>query len=809
MRGALPTWLGTCNAGLRRAGVVVAAVLLASGMAVSVTQDAAAQPQPSIDQVQATINTLTGEFNKANQQYDQVEEQLSTANARLEQLDKQLARDDAQYEASRKLVVQIADSTYEDSGATSLAGLLTAGDPSQVLSDASLVQEITGNRNLETEAFLADATQLSSVRQEQQRTEEGIAQLAAQRKNSKNHISSLLAKENSILNSLTGAELEQVQQGTVNGGGGITNATYTGPTGTQADTAVAFVFKQLGCPYDYGATGPCSIGFDCSGLMMEAWAAAGVTIPRDTYEQWAALPHISESELEPGDLLYYNGIGHVAMYVGDGMIIDAPSAGQPVREISMDTAWYADSFDGAARPLSAGECSSTVARGQGLASTLTGDMRRTLIVTNDFPPRRGGIQSFVHELALRLDPERLTVYAPKWEGDAVFDAAAPFEVVRHPTSLMIGGPSVRRRAAGLARSRKAEVAIFGASAPLGLIAPVLRKAGVKRAIAITHGHEAGWAALPVARQALRQIGERTDVMTYLGEYFRSRVAGALTPQAAARMARLHPGVDAGAFRPDPAARQAIRDRYGLADRPVVVCVSRLVARKGQDTLLRAWPTVLRQVPGAALLIVGGGPYAKPLHQLAARTGLTVSIHSGGRLPRVGDQGGPIAAAARPSVFFTGPVPQDELPAHYAAGDVFSMPCRTRRGGLDVEGLGIVYLEASATGLPVVGGDSGGAPDAIVEGETGYVVGGRDVAALEQRLISLLRDPVGAKAMGEKGRAWVERDWNWDLIAMRLRALIEADDGLAGPGRTAPEAGRCPFTDRKENSEPYTLTRAYC
>jgi cell wall-associated NlpC family hydrolase len=141
-----------------------------------------------------------------------------------------------------------------------------------------------------------------------------------------------------------------VEQGTVNGGGGTTHSTYTGPTGSQADTAVANVFKQLGCPYSYGSTGPCSVGFDCSGLMMEAWAAAGITIPRDTYSQWAALPHISESAIQPGDLLYYNGIGHVAMYVGGGMIIDAPSAGQPVRELSMSTAWYADSFDGAARP---------------------------------------------------------------------------------------------------------------------------------------------------------------------------------------------------------------------------------------------------------------------------------------------------------------------------------------------------------------------------------------------------------------------------------------------------------------------------
>jgi cell wall-associated NlpC family hydrolase len=330
--------------------VLGAAVLLAGGLAAAVTQVAGAAPQPSIDQVRTTINTLTGEFNKANQQYDQVEEQLTTASARLKQVDKQLARDQAEYKAARKLVVQIADATYEDSNSTSLAGLLTSSNPNQVLAEASLITQVTGTRNLETEAFLADATQVSSVQQEQQHTEQGIAQLASQRKSSKDHIASLLTKQNSILNSLTNTELAAVQQGTVNSGGGTTSAVYAGPTGSQADTAVGFVFKQLGCPYSYGSTGPCSGGFDCSGLVMSAWAAAGITIPRDTYEQWAALPHVSTSDLQPGDLLFYNGIGHVAMYVGGGKIIDAPTEGEPVREIPMDTAWYADSLDGAARP---------------------------------------------------------------------------------------------------------------------------------------------------------------------------------------------------------------------------------------------------------------------------------------------------------------------------------------------------------------------------------------------------------------------------------------------------------------------------
>jgi peptidoglycan DL-endopeptidase CwlO len=350
MRVTLRTRLDTGVRGSRRLVAAGAAVLLAGGLAVAVTEAAGAQPQPSISQVQATINSLTGQFNKANQQYDQAEEQLTAAKARLTQVNKQLDREQASYQAARKLVVQIADSDYEDSGATSLAGLLTSSDPSEVLAQASLILQVAGTRNMETQAFLADATQLSAIQQEQQRTEEGIAQLAAQMGTTKNHIATLLSKQKSILSSLTGTELAAVQQGTVGSGGGITNAVYAGPTGTQADTAVAFVFKQLGCPYVYGGTGPCADGFDCSGLVMKAWAAAGISIPRDTYSQWAALPHIAESAIQPGDLLYYDGIGHVAMYVGNGMIIDAPSQGQPVRELPMNDSWYASNFDGAARP---------------------------------------------------------------------------------------------------------------------------------------------------------------------------------------------------------------------------------------------------------------------------------------------------------------------------------------------------------------------------------------------------------------------------------------------------------------------------
>jgi phosphatidyl-myo-inositol dimannoside synthase len=371
-------------------------------------------------------------------------------------------------------------------------------------------------------------------------------------------------------------------------------------------------------------------------------------------------------------------------------------------------------------------------------------VRRTLIVTNDFPPRQGGIQSFVHALATGLPPDTVTVYAPAWKGAAEFDARQPFPVIRHPTSLMLPVPSVSRRAAAIAREHGCDAVLFGAAAPLGLITPALRRAGVSRAVALTHGHEAGWAALPGARALLRRIGDEVDVVTYLGEYFRVRLARALSPAATRRMVRLAPGVDVTFFRPG-AGGAAVRERLGLVGSPVVACVSRMVPRKGQDTLIKAWPSVRAQVSDAVLLLVGDGPYAPELKRLAQR--LSVSD----------------------SVVFTGPVPWADLPSYYDAADVFAMPCRTRRRGLDVEGLGIVYLEASATGLPVIGGDSGGAPDAILDGESGYVV--HDVPSTAGRLVELLRDPARAKAMGDKGLAWVDQEWREELPAARLATIL--------------------------------------
>jgi phosphatidylinositol alpha-1,6-mannosyltransferase len=376
-------------------------------------------------------------------------------------------------------------------------------------------------------------------------------------------------------------------------------------------------------------------------------------------------------------------------------------------------------------------------------------MGRTLLITNDFPPRPGGIQQFVHNLAVRRPAGSLVVYASTWKGAQKFDTEQPFEVVREDTGMLLPTSGVARRAAELARAHDCDTVWFGAAAPLGLLAAGLRRrAGVTRAVGLTHGHEIGWAALPGARHLLRRIARGTDVLTYLGDYQRVRLDKAL--HGLTDLRRLAPGVDVDAFHPGVDG-SAVRARWGLSDRPVIVCVSRLVPRKGQDMLIRALPAIRRRVPGAALLLGSGGPDRQRLERLAREQGV------------------------ESDVVFTGSVPWAELPALFAAGDVYAMPCRTRAAGLDVEGLGIVYLEASATGKPVVGGDSGGAPDAVREGETGYVVGGRDLAALTQRLVELLSDPVKAKAMGAAGREWVEREWRWETQAARLGKLLDMSE----------------------------------
>jgi phosphatidylinositol alpha-1,6-mannosyltransferase len=345
-----------------------------------------------------------------------------------------------------------------------------------------------------------------------------------------------------------------------------------------------------------------------------------------------------------------------------------------------------------------------------------------------------------------LPPEEIVVYASNYEGAADFDAGQPFRVVRHPTGLLLPTPGARTRITALAVEHRTDAVWFGAAAPLALLAPSLRAAGVSRIVASTHGHEVGWAQLPGARSLMRRIAADVDVLTYLGEYTRRRLERVVRGRT--ELAHLPPGVDVDAFRPDVSGID-IRRRHSIAvDSAVVVCVSRLVPRKGQDALIDAWPAVTEAVPGARLMIVGRGPYDKAL-----RTRVRKRAVSG-------------------SVIFTGGVPSDELPAHFAAGDVFAMPCRTRRRGLDVEGLGIVYLEAGAAGRPVVAGDSGGAPEAVRAGETGFVVDGRDLTQVTQVIVTLLTDSDLRRRMGSAGRAWVEANWRWSTVAATLDALLQ-------------------------------------
>ena len=377
-------------------------------------------------------------------------------------------------------------------------------------------------------------------------------------------------------------------------------------------------------------------------------------------------------------------------------------------------------------------------------------MSRVLLVTNDFPPRRGGIQSYLVELVSRLattGEHTLTVYAPQWKDAETFDArTAGYHVVRHPGTLMLPGAGVDIRMRRLIAEHGIDTVWFGAAAPLGLLAHRARQAGATRVLASTHGHEVGWSMLPVARSVLRRIGEDSDVVTFVSRYTRARFASAFGPHAA--LEHLPPGVDTDRFRPDPASRAELRTRFGLGQRPTVVCLSRLVPRKGQDMLIRALPSIRQRVNGAALVIAGGGPYLAALRRLADRFG--VSDH----------------------VTFTGGVPAADLPAYHAMADVFAMPCRTRGAGLDVEGLGIVFLEASATGVPVIAGSSGGAPETVRHNKTGMVVDGRSVNQVADAVSELLADPDRAAAMGAAGRDWVTAQWRWDDLAGRLADLIQ-------------------------------------
>jgi phosphatidylinositol alpha-1,6-mannosyltransferase len=379
---------------------------------------------------------------------------------------------------------------------------------------------------------------------------------------------------------------------------------------------------------------------------------------------------------------------------------------------------------------------------------------RVLVVTNDFPPRIGGIENFVWSLCRSLEPSDVVVYASTTASSDSFDARAPFPVVRDPSTVLLPTPAVARRVGRVLRAHECDTVVFGAAAPLGLLARGLRRAGADRTIAATHGHETWWARTPGARRLLRRIGDDNDVLTYVSEYCREQVAHALTPAAAERMQRLSPGVDLDRFRPGLDG-SSWRRRWGIGpDQRVVLSASRLARRKGHDVLLDAWGAVSTACPDAVLVIAGDGPMRRTLERKARRLRLrgTVRVVPG--------------------------APWAEMPARYAAADVFAMPCRTRRGGLEPEALGIAFLEASACGLPIVVGRSGGAPETAVDGSSGLVVDPHDPHEVAAALRQLLGDAEGSRAMGACGRCFIAEKYGSAPMAARFRELVR------GEGETA-------------------------
>ncbi|MFC5382282.1 glycosyltransferase family 4 protein [Aquipuribacter nitratireducens] len=373
---------------------------------------------------------------------------------------------------------------------------------------------------------------------------------------------------------------------------------------------------------------------------------------------------------------------------------------------------------------------------------------RTVVVTNDFPPRSGGIETYVAALLARLDPDRLVVHACAPDGGgpglreaAEHDARLPFRVVRDPDRTLLPSPALAARVRRTVSAAAAEAVWFPSAAPLGLLGHAVRTAGVRRVVASAHGHEVWWARVPGSRAALRRLGDAVDVVTFDSAVVRRPIATALSLAARARTAQLRPGVDATRF------RATERTGWRAPGAPVVLCLSRAVPRKGHGRLLAVWPEVRRRHPGARLLLAGGGPLVPRLRARAAQV---------------------------PGAEVLGRVPDADLPGLYAAADVFVLPVADRLGGLVTESLGIVLLEAAAAGLPVVAGRAGGTVEAVLDDRTGVLLDARDPAALAAAVVDLLDDPGRAAAMGAAGASWVRRAWDWDVTAQRLAALLSGE-----------------------------------
>ena len=377
-------------------------------------------------------------------------------------------------------------------------------------------------------------------------------------------------------------------------------------------------------------------------------------------------------------------------------------------------------------------------------------LEKILCITNDFGPRAGGIETFIIGLIERLPKNSVVVYTSSQSGSAEFDTKWSenfgVEVIRDRSKILLPTYRVSKNLRSLLQQREISTVFFGAAAPLGLLSQSLRKAGAEKIVAITHGHEVWWAKLWPFSWAIKRIGNGVDVLTYLGDYTRRAISAALPASSQEKMVRLAPGIDIEHFSPAK-KNPRIRHELGLDDKKVIVSVGRLVHRKGQDFLIDALPLISQKIPNVHLLLVGEGPYRAELEKRS------------------------VALGVRDRITFIGRVQHSELPEYICAGDIFAMPSRSRLAGLEVEGLGIVYLEASACGLPVIGGTSGGAPDAVLEGETGFSVDGTSAPAIAEAAIRLLEDAQYSAQLGDQGRQWIIDQWRWEIWAEKFQTLL--------------------------------------
>jgi len=373
----------------------------------------------------------------------------------------------------------------------------------------------------------------------------------------------------------------------------------------------------------------------------------------------------------------------------------------------------------------------------------------TLFITNDFGPRAGGIETFVHGLIERLPRGSVIVYTSAQPNSAQFDAKwlqdYGVEVIRDRSKILLPTPRVIKACQGLIRSRKLTRVAFGAAAPLGVMSRALRRAGAQKIVALTHGHEVWWAKVPLFSFAIKYMSQDIDAITYLGEFTRGEISKALNRDDLNKLIQIAPGIDVEHFSPTDSSD--LRAELGLTDKSVIISVGRLVHRKGQDKLIASLPAIKAAVPNVHLVLVGVGPHQNYLNKLAAKL-------------QVAD-----------CVTFIGRINYAELPKYICVGDIFAMPSRSRFFGLEVEGLGIVYLEASSCGLPVVGGKSGGAPDAVLIGETGVVVDGTNTFEIAEACIELLKNPELCELMGAAGREWIIENWRWEIWATRYAELL--------------------------------------